>query len=178
MRSDYITERELELVRALLAPRHRLIVTLMERTGLRVGDVVSLRTGQLSSRCWVKESKTGKRRRVYIPPALLSAILEQAGPEWAFPGRKPGTHITRQAVWAEVKRAAKAYRLRCNASPHSLRKYYAVKLYAKYGDIGKVAKILGHGNPETTMLYAMADRLRETAEATGSRGGTGRRRGA
>ena len=29
---------------------------------------------------------------------LLEAIKEQAGPVWAFPGRKNGTHKTRQAV--------------------------------------------------------------------------------
>lgn len=177
--SDYITAAELERVYAILSPQHRIIVSLMEHTGLRVGDVITLRTEQLSQRCYIRESKTGKTRRVYIPAGLLAQIKAQAGPVWAFPGRKPGTHITRQAVWAEVKRAAKAYRLKCNLSPHSLRKYYAVRLYAKYGDIGKVAKVLGHSNPETTLIYAMADKLRDARMGPSEgQGGHGPRRNA
>lgn len=135
-----------------------------------------MRTEKFSQRCRVYEHKTGKTRRVYIPSGLYYDILAQVGPEWVFPGRKPGSHKSRQAVWSDVKRAAKAFRLKCNASPHSLRKYYAVQLYAKYGDISKVAKVLGHENPETTLIYAMADKLRDVRGAKGSRGGPGRRR--
>lgn len=171
MRTDYITKREIELVLAALMPQNRLIVRVMMHTGLRVSDVLLLRTDALKQRMSVREAKTGKVRRVYIPSDLLSSILAQAGPEWAFPGRKPGTHKTRQAVWRDIKRAAIAFRLPCNAAPHSLRKYYGVQLMQKYGDLEKVRKVLGHENPETTMLYAMADALR------GAKGGAGETRG-
>ena len=89
----------------------------------------------------------------------VTSIRAQAGPEWAFPGKRPGTHKTRQAVWADVKRAARAFRLPQNVAPHSLRKVYAVELLERYGDIQRVQRALNHSSIETTLIYAMADKL-------------------
>ncbi|MEG0756191.1 MAG: tyrosine-type recombinase/integrase, partial [Oscillospiraceae bacterium] len=65
----------------------------------------------------------------------------------------------RQAVWADVKRAAKAFRLPQNIAPHSFRKVYAVELLEKYGDIERVKRALNHSSVEVTMIYAMSDKL-------------------
>ncbi|MGM9586456.1 MAG: tyrosine-type recombinase/integrase, partial [Candidatus Limivicinus sp.] len=92
---------------------------------------------------------------------LLRSIQEQAGNEWAFPG-KPGSscgHKTRQAVWADVKRAAKAARLPANVGTHSARKVYAVRKLQRTGDLAAVQRALNHSDPAVTMVYAMADHL-------------------
>ena len=89
----------------------------------------------------------------------IAAILAQAGEVWAFPGTKPGTHKTRQAVWKDVKRAAKAFRLPQNIGTHSFRKVYAVRLREKYGSIAKVQRALAHSSLAVTAVYAMADAL-------------------
>ena len=44
-------------------------------------------------------------------------------------------------------------------APHSLRKVYAVDLLERYGDIGRVQRALNHSSIETTLIYAMADKL-------------------
>lgn len=126
-------------------------------TGLRISDVLELKTAQLKPHFWVTEKKTGKRRQVGLPNVLLTEVLLRAGPVWAFPGRKPGKHKTRQAVWKDVKRAAKAFQLPQNVAPHSARKVYAVKLKEKYHDIERVQRALKHSNPAVTLIYAMAD---------------------
>lgn len=128
-------------------------------TGLRVGDVLALKTEQIKPRFWVTEQKTGKRRLVGLPEELRAAILKQAGKVWAFPGRFGDKPRTRQAVWKDVKRAATLFRLNQNVAPHSFRKVYAVDLMEKYGDIAKVQHALGHGSETTTMIYAMAAEL-------------------
>ena len=107
------------------------------------------------------EKKTGKRRRFGLDARLLADIRAQAGPMWAFPGRNGQGHKTRQAVWTDVKRAAKAFRLRQNVAPHSFRKTYAVKLLAKYGDIEKVRRNLNHTSTSVTAIYAISDVLLE-----------------
>ena len=135
MKTDYLLHREVGHVLAALMPQNRLIARVCLHTGLRVGDVVSLRTQGIGLQMMVTEAKTKKRRRVGLTASLLAAIRAQAGPEWAFPGKRPGTHKTRQAVWADVKRAARAFRLPQNVAPHSLRKVYAVELLERYGDI-------------------------------------------
>lgn len=142
-------------------PGNRLVALVMLRTGLRVSDVLSLKAEQLARSFWVTESKTGKRRHVGLPDDLIAEIRSQAGGSaWAFPSpRDPAKHRTRQAVWKDIDRTAKALRLPVNAGCHSMRKAYAVDLMHKYGDIEKVRRALNHDNPAVTMLYAMADHL-------------------
>lgn len=148
-------------VLALLMPQNALICEVALHTGLRIGDVLALRTAQIKRQFYVTEAKTGKRRRVNLPERLLARIRAQAGEEWAFPGVKPGRPKTRQAVWRDVKRAAKALRIPANIAPHSLRKRYAVNLYQSTGDVEAVRRALNHDSPVVTMLYAMSDALRK-----------------
>ena len=93
-----------------------------------------------------------------LPEPLLSDLRDSADREWVFPGAKPGKHRTRQAVWKDVKRAARAMRLPQNVAPHSARKVYAVELMQKYGDIERVRRALNHSSPAVTLMYALADR--------------------
>ena len=170
MKTEYLLHREVGHVLAALMPQNRLIARVCLHTGLRVGDVVALRTQDLGPQFMVREAKTGKRRRVGLPENLLADIRDQAGAEWAFPGRSGG-HKTRQAVWADVKRAARAFRLPQNVAPHSLRKVYAVDLLERYGDLERVKRALNHGSIETTLIYAMADKLLEAKRARRRRRG-------
>ena len=158
MRTEYLIEREVELVLHLLTYENRLVMRTLLHTGLRIGDVLQLRPQQLKPNFWITEQKTGKRRQVGLPAQLLADLREAADGEWVFPGAKPGKHRTRQAVWKDVKRAAQAARLTVNAAPHSARKVYAVKLLDKYGDIERVRRALNHGGIEVTLIYAMADK--------------------
>lgn len=159
MTTEYLLNREVGHVLAALTPANRLVCEVMLHTGLRVGDVLSLRTQALGPRMWVTESKTGKRKQVGLPGDLLRRVKAQAGEVWAFPGRSGKGHRTRQAVWADVKRAAKAFRLPQNAGTHSMRKVYAVDLLERYGDIERVRRALNHDRLTTTLIYAMADKL-------------------
>ena len=160
MRTEYLLNRELEHVLAALMPSNALVIRTMLQTGLRVSDVLSLRPEQLASRMWVTESKTKKRRQIGLDKALLADLRASSGTEWVFPSpRDKRRHRTRQAVWWDVKRASRAFRLRQNVGTHSARKCYAVELMAKYGDIGRVQRALRHDRQATTLIYAMADKL-------------------
>lgn len=147
---------------AVLTPSNALVCQVSLHTGLRVGDVLNLKTEQIKPRFWVTEQKTKKRRMVGLPEPLRAAILRQAGKVWAFPGRSGERHRTRQAVWKDVKRAAKMFRLDQNVAPHSFRKVYAVDLFEKYGDIKAVQRALNHSNETTTILYACAAQMLRT----------------
>lgn len=162
MRTEYLLQREVEQVLDLLTYENRLLARLLLHTGLRVGDALQLRPEQLRPNFWITEQKTGKRRQVGIPQPLLSDLLDSCGKHWVFEGADPRKHRTRQALWKDVKRAAKAARLTTNAAPHSLRKVYAVQLLEKYGDIERVRRALNHGGVEVTMIYAMADKRLNT----------------
>lgn len=173
MTTEYLLEQEVQRVLAALMPQNRLIVETILQTGLRVSDVLELRTKDLKPSMWVVEKKTGKKHRCGIKKDLLASILEQSGEEWAFPGRNRKGHKTRQAVWCDVKRAAAAFRLSQNVGTHSFRKVYAVKLMDKYGDIKRVQRAMAHYSPSITTIYATADILLENKLKRRKRAGKG-----
>lgn len=175
MRTEYLLEKEVERVLELLMPVNRLVMRVCLHTGLRVGDALKLTTCQLKSHFWIIEQKTGKRRQVGIPEPLLSDLKAAAGDIWVFPGQNPEKHRTRQAVWKDVKRAARACRLPQNIGTHSARKFYAVELLKKYGDIERVRRALVHSSCSITLIYAMADKQLE-AKFSRRRSGVGRKK--
>lgn len=143
-------------------PPNRLALRVSLATGLRIGDVLSLMRVRLAPRMTVKEQKTGKSRRVYIPAALLEEMQAHAGRYWVFEGRTdPRRHRTRQAVYKDLARAARLFRLPSwqHISPHSARKVFAVREYHKDGDLKRVQQLLNHDSEAVTLLYAMADQL-------------------
>lgn len=161
MTTEYLLDKEVEHVLAALMPQNRLIFRVILRTGARVSDVVSLKTDSIKPSFWYTEQKTGKARRMGLGEDLAAEIKAQAGEVWAFPSNRTDGHKTRQAVWADLKRAEKAFRLSANIGTHTGRKVYAVHLMEKYGDIKKVQKALNHSNAGVTAIYAMADSLME-----------------
>lgn len=187
-RTDYLYHRQMDRVLGLLMPGNSLVVRVQLHTGLRVGDVLRL-TFPLRKQMWLTEGKTGKRRHIGLPQQLIDAIATDAAqyipqhmrryiwempprgatPLWAFPSpRGWRAHRTRQAVWKDIKRAARACRLGQNVGTHSARKVFAVgELQRRHGDIEAVQRALNHSDAGITMIYAMADKMLEDAQEQG-----------
>lgn len=167
MTADYVHKEELRHILAALMPANRVAMEISLATGLRIGDVLALRTEQLGpgpgpARTTVREAKTGKARRVTIPADLAARARRGAGRVYVFPGRlAPDTrHRTRQAVYKDLRRAAVLYRVREHVSPHTARKTWAVEALRRHkGDLRRVQQLLGHEDEAVTLLYAMADVL-------------------
>ena len=164
MRTDWIPRREFEHLLAALMPENRLAMEISLATGLRIGDVLNLRTNALKARFTVRELKTGKNKRVFLNNELLSRAIAIAGKVYVFEGRNSSLRPrTRQAVYKDLKRIAKAFRLclpkKANVAPHSARKVYAVEQYYKTGSLEKVQQLLNHKKEAVTVLYALADQM-------------------
>lgn len=105
-RSAYVEPTAMGLVLAALQPANRLVFEVMLATGLRVGDVLSLTTAQIKrQRFTVREQKTGKTRRVWIPAKLQLRVLQQAGRLYAFEGRDDWRTPSRRQGRRSGKRA-------------------------------------------------------------------------
>ena len=174
MRSEYISPEMIEHVLYALTPENRLACRVALKTGFRIGDVLSIKTEDLkkipqnSTKITLKESKTGKKRTAVLGKELKGQLLAQSGEIWAFEGRgDKNKHRTRQAVYKDIKRAGKAFRIKENFTPHTLRKVYAVRLMQKYGNVRKVQDALNHENIAVTMIYALADHLQENKKRPG-----------
>lgn len=158
MRASYVYQQHVDMILAALMPANSLAIRVAVHTGLRIDDVLSLRTDDLAPQFWITEHKTGKRKLVGLPQPLLGELQAQAGEHWVFEGRcDPLKHRTRQAVWKDVKRAARLYRIPDNVTPHSFRKHYAVDLLERCGDLDRVRRALNHESDTVTMIYAMAN---------------------
>lgn len=162
-RTTYATPAQMGHILAALMPTNALVIRLCMATGLRVSDVLELRTAQLKKRQTVREKKTGKTRRVTWPEGLYEQMLEQAGRYWVFEGRTgPQKHRQRQTIWKDVKRAeavfkrSKALQRGQNIGTHTARKIAAVNAL-KRGGMAAAQRMLNHSDPLITRLYALSD---------------------
>ena len=162
IRADYITREEMEHLLAALMPTNRLILEVCLNTGLRLGDVLNLKTAHLNERMTIREQKTGKTRSIRLSKQLLDRLLIEGGKIYVFTNRLDyRKHRTRQAVWKDLKRAAKLFRIpsQLNISPHSERKIYAVGQFKRTCSIERVKELLNHSSEAVTWIYAAADVL-------------------
>lgn len=164
---SYAIDREdLLVVLRLLTPVNRLVVRVAAETGLRISDVLSLSVQQFyianrnNGYVTVLEKKTHKKRRVHLSVSLRRDLLQIVSNYSPFlfcnrlDNNKPRT---RQAVWKDLNRAAKALRFDGQISPHSIRKMAAMeKLQASGGDPFVVSKWLCHSDMAVTAVYLMA----------------------
>lgn len=164
MRADYCEKSFFIIILAALTIENRLAILVSLYTGLRINDVLSLKTEQIrKQRFTVVESKTGKKRKIRLSDDLLDDLLKIAGKIYVFSNRLDyRKHRTRQAVYKDLKRACELFRISktLTITPHSARKIYAVELrYDDRIDLKRVQELLNHSSEAVTMIYAMADEL-------------------
>lgn len=160
-RSKWVSKAHFEHLLAALSYPNELALRVSEHYGIRIGDVLRLRKADLFSSAWsFKEEKTGKRRIVRISEGLKRDLLSISGRVYVFEHRLDWRkHRTRQAVYKDIVRVAKCFRVE-GITPHSARKIYSVEQYRKSGgNLKKVQRLLNHSDEAVTILYALADEL-------------------
>lgn len=159
-RSQWLPREYVEHILAGMYLENRLALIVSERYGCRIGDVLNMKTSDLEKDIWsYREQKTAKRRRVKLALNLRKDLMSISGRIYVFEHRLSCfKHRTRQAVFKDLKRVAKVYRVDKLVSPHSMRKIYSVEQYKKTGgNMQKVQRLLNHSDEAVTVLYAMAD---------------------
>ena len=175
---EVLTEQGVE--RLLAAPdvttplgmRDRAMLEVLYATGLRVSELVGLRSEQVNLVHGVLRvvGKGGKERLVPLgEPAVdwLERFMEQGrarilGPR-ATPALFPTTRggaMTRQAFWHLVKRYAGQAGIPHEVSPHTLRHAFATHLLDHGADLRVVQMLLGHRDISTTQIYTHVARER------------------
>lgn len=159
MRTDYLNPALYNKLYNAMTYDNVLALRVSLETGLRIDDVLSLKHDQLVGRTLrgVAE-KTGKPYRKVISQELANRLAKNGDKRgFIFPHRtKRGEHRTRQAVWQNMKKAARLYGVELNAAPHSARKTYGVEVFRDNG-LEAASRELQHDRLSTTMLYAFSD---------------------
>ncbi|GKS90469.1 site-specific tyrosine recombinase XerD [Acidovorax sp. SUPP2539] len=155
-----------------LGLRDRAMLELMYASGLRVTELVTLKTFQLGLREGVLRvmGKGGKERLVpfgdeaaawlerYLGEARASILGGQQTDDLFVTQR--GAGMTRAMFWVIVKKQAHAAGITVPLSPHTLRHAFATHLLNHGADLRVVQLLLGHADISTTTIYTHVARER------------------
>jgi integrase/recombinase XerD len=149
--------------------RDQVMLSLGYGCGLRAGEIVRLKAGDIDSAQMIiriVQSKGRKDRHVMLPPELLAPLRQwwKARPtrfdadvpvreRWLFPGRRKGQHITYRQLSRIFHEAAAAAGITKRVSLHSLRHSFATDLLEKGINIRYIQALLGHSKLDTTSRY-------------------------
>ena len=155
-----------------LGLRDRAMLELMYASGLRVSELVTLKTvhlglGEGALRVTGKGSKErvvpfgteahGWLRR-YLAEGRAEILQGQASEALFVTAR--GGPMTRQMFWTLVKRHARNAGIAVPLSPHTLRHAFATHLLNHGADLRAVQMLLGHADISTTTIYTHVARER------------------
>ncbi|MBK6381222.1 MAG: tyrosine-type recombinase/integrase [Chitinophagaceae bacterium] len=142
--------------------KHKTMLMLAYSSGLRVSEVVSIRTKNIDSSrmcILIKQAKGKKDRIVKLSPVLLIMLREYWGKykpardgvlfEGQYAG-EPYSTRSLQMVLAAAKQKAGVLK---PGSIHALRHSFATHLLDKGTDVTMIMKLLGHNDIKTTLRY-------------------------
>ncbi len=155
-----------------LGLRDRTMLELMYASGLRVSELVSLKSVHLSlSEGVLRVTGKGAKERLvpfgeeahswltrYLADARNGILQGQASDALFVTGR--GGPMTRQMFWQLIKKYALQGDVRVPLSPHTLRHAFATHLLNHGADLRAVQMLLGHADISTTTIYTHVARER------------------
>jgi site-specific recombinase XerD len=149
--------------------RDHILLSLGYGCGLRAGEIVRLKAGDIDSSQMIiriVQSKGRKDRHVMLPEDLLESLREwwrvrptrydadvPVKERWLFPGRRKGQHLTYRQLSRVFHEAAAAAGITKRISLHSLRHSFATELLEEGTDIRYIQAVLGHDKLDTTARY-------------------------
>jgi integrase/recombinase XerD len=140
-------------------PKHRLMISMLYGSGIRISELVRIRIRDLdfpSLTVRIVNAKQNKDRIAVFSESLaeeLKVIVQgRDGKEYVFltMNRRPYTRRTVQAVFA---RAFRESGIQKRAPCHTLRHSFATTLLSNGIDIRAIKDLLGHQSVKTTMIY-------------------------
>ena len=161
-------------VKRLLAmaknPKVRVLLALCYGCGLRAGEAVRLKVGDIDKAqgiIRIVQAKGRKDRHVMLSPEMLELLRQwwkvrlsfhdQSVPiedRWLFPGRKRNQPMTTRQLIRLFHEAAEAANIKKPVTLHTLRHSFATHLLERGTDIRVIQALLGHDKLETTARYA------------------------
>ena len=140
--------------------KHRAFLKVLYTTGVRVGELVKLKPGDIDSKRMVVRVEMGKGKKsryTVLSMPLLKELraywLEYRPRVYLFEGQVPGRHISIRTVQTVFKQACKRIGLRKQVGVHVLRHSFATHLLENGVDTLTVKALLGHSDVSTTARY-------------------------
>ena len=155
-----------------LGARDQAMLELLYASGLRVSELVTLKTQQVNFQGNYL-TVTGKGAKVRVVPfgqwardklssylkAVRPRLLKGKSSPYLFTNRS-GQALTRQGFWKLIRRYALAAGIDKRVTPHMLRHSFATHLLEGGADLRSVQTMLGHADISTTQIYTHVDGAR------------------
>ena len=141
--------------------KHKLMITFLYATGMRVSELCSLRVRDFEfdqNYGWVREGKGGKDRLFVVAQRLKQEIFdwitqnELKKSDWLFSGQG-SSHISTSSIRMILRKAVQLAKISKHVHPHTLRHSFATHLIENGYALTDVQPLLGHSSPTTTMIY-------------------------
>ncbi len=150
-------------------PRDYLIFVFGINSGLRIGDILSLKLedvkdsqGNLKDYLDIKEQKTGKTRKVFFNKQIKEALtyyIKKTGifnlDQYLFTNEKSKKNkpITRIRAYQLINKWCKDVGLDCKVGGHTLRKTFGYHMRMQGVSIERISNLLNHRNIKVTFRY-------------------------
>lgn len=170
----------IKIIKESLRGRDRLLFVLGINVALRISDLISLKVGDLRGKyAYVKETKTGKTRRIMLNQSVrkeISVLVDLEDDEYLFPSRKKDINgspkpITRQQAYNIINNTVKRLGLLDEigkVGTHTMRKTQCYHAYKNGTDLAFLQAMLGHSSQAVTLAYIgiTDDNIDEIYEST------------
>ncbi len=155
------------------SPRNYALFCVGINTALRIGDILSLKWGDVydfvkrryRKHLTLREQKTGKSSSIALNTHISDALdlyrcsLDEdveAG-QYIFAGRKAGSHLSRSQAYRIIKQAGEAADVEGNVSCHSMRKTFGYHAWLSGLDPATLMALFNHSSFAITKRYLGID---------------------
>jgi site-specific recombinase XerD len=155
-----MSEQEVQaILRSIVNLKHKCILLVIYSAGLRVGELLTLRLGDVDAnrmQIHVKAAKGKKDRITVLSPKTwhyLQDYLALFQPvQYLFEGA-PGKPYSLSSVQTIYKEACLKAGIQKRVTLHTLRHSFATHLLERGTDLRYIQSLLGHDSPKTTEIY-------------------------
>ena len=157
-----LTKEEVKrLFSAINNKKHRLMIKLMYSAGLRVSELLNLKTNDLEiskGYGYVRKGKGNKDRIFIIADSLKDDLIKLINLkklnefEYLFTNNRKNRYNVSTPRMI-IKKAAKEARINKKIACHTLRHSFATHLIEDGYSVSEIQSLLGHKSPETTLIY-------------------------
>lgn len=130
-----------------------LICKVIANTGVRVSELINLKTAEIGKGYADIVGKGNKTRRIYFTNTLLDEIKNLCGSEYVIENRYGKQMSTRGVAQLLITAGEKSGVPKEVMHPHSFRHFFAKQFLKNKQDVTLLGDLLGHSNISTTAIY-------------------------
>ncbi|MBO5322150.1 MAG: tyrosine recombinase [Clostridia bacterium] len=157
--------------------RDKAMLEILYATGIKVSELIELKTGDINLQIGILHLKNGKKERIVpiYPAAIRSvanylvnvrpAIVLEESEDKLFTNMN-GKPMSRQGFWKIIKHYADTAGIKKDITPHTLRHSFATHLLENGATLSDIKEMLGHSDISSTQIYAQLIKSKYTSAYT------------